>query len=313
MGRPQTTHTTLGILLEFWESSDFPRVINLGRFRLQRLHEGQLQSILNELGDELSSEDKERWRTSRYALVHDYVPASPRNDEESADVAEFHRFVQTLRILRSSPVVGDVINYRRDGRGSISNIRHHKAVTKRTFPAKLELSTATFSKSDALKMKRYHALYELVAQQSGYDRLATAFYFFEKFFHEDQARLKVIAIVTSMEALFNTGAGESTFKLALRCACILENEPSKRYETFEVLSKIYDLRSKIVHGQSLGNRIYNDASTGTSLIIQAENLVRRCLQQILKNNYIDLFSKGEKELTELFNKFVIGVNKSPKG
>ena len=57
-----------------------------------------------------------------------------------------------------------------------------------------------------------------------------------------------VNFVTVIESLLNPdGKSELTYKTAMRAACLISKDPKKRFEIFEILKKIYDARSKIVH------------------------------------------------------------------
>jgi len=73
---------------------------------------------------------------------------------------------------------------------------------------------------------------------------------------------------------------ETTFRLSQRMAFFLEKEGSKAREVFVRIKKIYDWRSRIVHGLRLSN-LKGEASE--SLLVELEELVRRSLVAILDN------------------------------
>jgi hypothetical protein len=83
-------------------------------------------------------------------------------------------------------------------------------------------------------------------------------------------------IWSGIEALFNIDR-ELTFRLALYIAVITETVGEKRYEKFERVKKLYDIRSKIVHGSELADEKIashiREASRilGHLLVIFAEN------------------------------------------
>lgn len=57
-----------------------------------------------------------------------------------------------------------------------------------------------------------------------------------------------ISLVTIFEALLSTGNNEISHQISERSAIILENAPEDRLRIYEAIKKLYDLRSKIVHG-----------------------------------------------------------------
>jgi hypothetical protein len=57
------------------------------------------------------------------------------------------------------------------------------------------------------------------------------------------------ALIT-LEALFGSGAGEGvTYKIRMRCAVVIGNTTAERIIIADEITKLYTLRSKIVHGR----------------------------------------------------------------
>lgn len=57
------------------------------------------------------------------------------------------------------------------------------------------------------------------------------------------------ALIT-LEALFGSGAGEGvTYKIRMRCAVVIGNSTAERVSIADEITKLYALRSKIVHGR----------------------------------------------------------------
>jgi hypothetical protein len=300
--------TTVGLLLDFWVASDFPSKIHVDGFVVRRVTNKYKKLLQGALKDHLSHEDKQRWEGCRYALFHSYVPASTTLEEEEKDLQPFHRFTQLLRIIRPNTVICDVMGY--DGKlPQEKSIRRYLSDPRRMHPADHAATDSIFTLQDARKIKKYHRVYSHSAATTEYDRLATAFYFFETQFHSPTPRIKVVGIVAALEALFNTSNGETAFKIAIRCASFLGRSSAERYEIFRNVKSIYDLRSKVAHGQPLSNGIYKNPKVGVNLIILAESYVRKCLAKIIEEDYTDVFGKKQSDLEAAFDRFVLGVDR----
>ncbi|KIL30504.1 HEPN domain-containing protein [Bacillus subtilis] len=59
----------------------------------------------------------------------------------------------------------------------------------------------------------------------------------------------VLHLITGLETLLVKGSGLLTYKVALNASLILEETEEKREKVFEVIKRMYNLRSKVVHGE----------------------------------------------------------------
>jgi hypothetical protein len=301
-------YSNMCLMLDFWEASNFPESVSFDKFKLQRVNERLVEDIIAVLGTKLNDQELERWRNARYLLIHKYGNVSPRPDETKEDIRNFHKFVQFLRTLRNTTATGAAISLRENGSNITAN--YYRAHPERVFTRNLTVDEASFTKADSRNFRKYYLIYDKASLEAGYHRLANAFYFFEMFFHEAQARNRLISAVSALESLFNTESGETAYKVCSRCASFLENNPGHRYQIFTNLSEIYKLRSKIVHGQSLGKSIYNNPNEAAKLIDSAEDYMRDCLRLIYRKGYAGIFSKPGEILSKQFDEFVISGRKN---
>lgn len=82
------------------------------------------------------------------------------------------------------------------------------------------------------------------------DRLSVALGYFWSGLTCPHAELAFVAFCTSLEAIASTSQSEITHILAERCAVLVHPPGPERVEMYLQIKKIYDLRSKIVHGRS---------------------------------------------------------------
>lgn len=59
---------------------------------------------------------------------------------------------------------------------------------------------------------------------------------------------RLIDAVVALENLFGTGSGELAFRISAGTAYLLERDPARRVATQEEVNRLYNVRSKIVHG-----------------------------------------------------------------
>lgn len=75
-------------------------------------------------------------------------------------------------------------------------------------------------------------------------RLAQAYSRYGRYSFEDS----VLDTSIALEIMYKIDNPDSTYKLAIRAAALLDAEPSGRVDTFVLIKKFYSLRSRIAHG-----------------------------------------------------------------
>jgi len=85
---------------------------------------------------------------------------------------------------------------------------------------------------------------------------------------------RLVDLMIAMEALFGDN-GELTYKISLRSACMLYPAGEARERAFDTIKKLYEERSKIVHGKTLNSRSDNKR------ISQFEDYVRNSIIKFL--------------------------------
>lgn len=58
----------------------------------------------------------------------------------------------------------------------------------------------------------------------------------------------ILSLITALEALFSPGSSELVYRVSLNTAMYLGDSPEKRKKLFDMVKNMYDLRSKMVHG-----------------------------------------------------------------
>ena len=81
------------------------------------------------------------------------------------------------------------------------------------------------------------------------ERISTAQYFLQSALHAPDVGLKAIGYCSVFETLFSSGSqSELSHRLAERVAKFIESNLENRVSTYKMMKKIYDVRSKVVHG-----------------------------------------------------------------
>lgn len=101
---------------------------------------------------------------------------------------------------------------------------------------------------------------------------------------------RLIDLVVALEALFGS-KGEVTYKVALRSSCLLYPPGEARQEAFKKIKKVYEERSRILHGGHL------DTTFKPEDIDQFEDYVRMAIVKLLelRRRGVDLGTDAEKK------------------
>lgn len=105
---------------------------------------------------------------------------------------------------------------------------------------------------------------------------------FNKSFVERDLEDKLNGLVFALEHLYLMGESEKSYlnyKLAIRCAFLLSEDPVSRKQIFQNVREGYNTRSKIVHR---GARLTDDEKT-MNLIIELETYLRKSIRRYLEN------------------------------
>jgi len=116
---------------------------------------------------------------------------------------------------------------------------------------------------------------------------------------------RFVALMTCLEALFCTTSREITFQLASRTAWFLNpTDLSKRKQMFGDVKALYEIRSKIVHGQK-----YSTSKVESS-VGDLGDLVREVFHKILLDNiiYKVIFSSDQNVWNRYLESLSLGEN-----
>jgi len=120
---------------------------------------------------------------------------------------------------------------------------------------------------------------------------------------------RFVALMTCLEALFCTTSRELTFQLASRAAWFLKpTDLSKRRQMFEFVKDLYEIRSKIVHGQKYS------MSKVESSVSKLADLVREVFHKILLDNiiYKVIFASDQKGWNRYLESLSLGGTSDKK-
>ncbi|WP_091013711.1 MULTISPECIES: HEPN domain-containing protein [Paenibacillus] len=62
----------------------------------------------------------------------------------------------------------------------------------------------------------------------------------------------ILSIITALEALLVNGSDQVSYRVSLNASLLTEEDETKRKQTFDLIKDLYNLRSKVVHGDISG-------------------------------------------------------------
>ncbi len=160
--------------------------------------------------------------------------------------------------------------------------------------------------------KRMKKLSDKEASPGKPSKLAQAITFFWAAQTTENIDLAFTTFVTSLEALVLTGRMELKHKLAERVAFLLGGTTDEKIHNHILVSKIYDIRSSIVHGER-----HLKGDEDIKCLHQVFDIARRCIRKaIMEDNLLNLFSLSltkTSKYEEFFRELVYGMNDLKKG
>jgi len=118
--------------------------------------------------------------------------------------------------------------------------------------------------------------------------LQLAFENFELSYQTSNLNLAFLVLMIALESLFNPGLGELKYRISRNLAVLLGNSKEESKNIFTEIGKLYEERSKIIHG-------------GRKYFTTRENLLklRHCVRESIKE--IFRIGKDKKTLLDLLN------------
>lgn len=121
--------------------------------------------------------------------------------------------------------------------------------------------------------------------------------------------LKISNYCTALEALFSTSQSELSHQLSERVAFFISESNEERLSIYRTLKKLYNTRSKIVHGSLIREKDFD------AIIKQSEfcdESLRKCLLKMYNNKGISRYFEGKSEnLDEYMLRLIFGADNSP--
>lgn len=142
-----------------------------------------------------------------------------------------------------------------------------------------------------------------VANNSSMDRISIANNFLQMAISSKDLGMKAVGYCSALETLFSNGENtELAHKLSERIAKFLEKDLDKRKIIYKSVKKIYEVRSKVVHGST-----FREAKTDeiVEIIKDADEICRRILTYIYSTADENIFEKSKENLDLFFTELIL--------
>lgn len=142
------------------------------------------------------------------------------------------------------------------------------------------------------------------ANASTLDRVSIALYFVQSAIAAHDLGIKAVSYCSALETLFSNGDNtELSHKLSERISKFLEAELESRKSLYKAVKKIYEIRSKVVHGASYKSQKADELA---NLVMQADEICRRVMTYaIITPEEESIFDKTKEDLEMYFVELIL--------
>lgn len=142
------------------------------------------------------------------------------------------------------------------------------------------------------------------ANVSSLNKISIANYFIQSALASKDLGIKAIGYCSALEALFSNGENtELSHKLSERISKFLESQAEQRKALYRIVKRVYDIRSKVVHGATYKPQKEDELA---GLIKQADDICRRVMIYAFTTpEGENIFHKSREDLEEYFIDLVL--------
>jgi len=229
----------------------------------------------------LSPHERDEFGAARLCLDHQFEAPDYIGRDEQRSREEIQNVVMAMRVVKPTLVKpGLYLGWERRNQGW--ELRGFEKVGFDAYDAPEE-PMEDFSGADldrlAEILPRIRQAYATHGQGS-FSRVANALNFFEMGYRSQMAEVRFVLFTTALESLFVTSDYRVGLQFRERISRFLVQDPIVRQHLLETCQSIYGTRSKIVHGQAVGG----STDTAGPLMLELQEIGRRCLQLILRSD-----------------------------
>jgi len=143
-----------------------------------------------------------------------------------------------------------------------------------------------------------------IANTTSTERITIANHFVQIAIASKDLGIKAVGYCSALETLFSNGENtELAHKLSERIAKFLEKDLNKRTEIYKSVKKIYEIRSKVVHGATIRPAKLEELST---IVKEADEICRRIMVYAFTvPNGENIFEKSRESLDQYFSELIL--------
>lgn len=144
-----------------------------------------------------------------------------------------------------------------------------------------------------------------IANTTSTERITIANHFVQIAIASKDLGIKAVGYCSALETLFSNGENtELAHKLSERIAKFLEKDLDKRVEIYKTVKKIYEIRSKVVHGATIRPAKLDELS---KIVKEADEICRRIMiYAFTVPNGENIFEKSREHLDQFFSELILG-------
>lgn len=280
---------------------DFEKYTSPNNVQLRKLADDEIARLIDRNPD-VASEDYMPENCclleKQFALPISQLPleinsASKRPEEIVAD--DFDAVITGLRLLKDGRVKRQFIYNRYDNPGqlTIPNLSGRTFCSVRTFA---EIQSYELSK---MQLPTLTKIIEVIKNGSFPTRLRTAVDRVNFVAERNRADDQLLDLLIAFEAIYGDSQGAIGYKIGLRCAVFIEENPEKRKAIRELINDAYERRSALVHGgqKRKGKTLRTTQQVNGELLALVRESLNRIIEMLIAEGKTPTGSDFDNMLT----------------
>lgn len=120
--------------------------------------------------------------------------------------------------------------------------------------------------------------------------------------------MRISMACSALESVLSTSSSELTHRVSERAAFLLSNAPEERRRIYDDVKMMYGIRSKFVHGDTLGKKEQISIENHSK---RADEILRLVAHQLLGNHeFRDAVASGKDDIDRYHSDLLFGVRKA---
>jgi len=164
-----------------------------------------------------------------------------------------------------------------------------------------EVNQASIFLNENIKIEVSRA--ESTASVKKYSRVTIANYYIQHARSSNDIGLKFASYCSALETLFSNDSTELSHKLSERVSRFLKKTQGERIEIFKIIKQSYNIRSKVVHGESFKD---GQVTEMEKVVVELDNICREIMDYSLKiEKETNVFYKNNEDMERYFLELIM--------